>query len=147
MLIDELTKHLITMKVEHSYKEVPETEDLSDTPSNDCAQDMPNNSIDIAFNKEAKPALFQRRKGPLSNTNEDELKVVIERDNMLVGFLDAIDSASDDSANEEEAARRKCLKRARSRSPNTSTKVGHIYLQFSLYWLALKFILFCRSRT
>lgn len=127
MLTEELTKHLITMKVEHSYKEVSEAEEPSEIPCDDYAQDMSQNLSDMASNKsEAIPALFQRRKGPLSSTNEDDLKVVIERDNMLVGFIDAIDTATDDSANEEEPSRRKCLKRARSRSPNTVKKVDTV---------------------
>lgn len=127
MLTDDLKKHLITMKVEHSYNEASEIEEARDKPCDDSTQDMSQNSSEGASNiSDTIPALIHRRKGPLSNPYEDELKVVIERDNMLVGFIDAIDSASDDSANEEEPSRRKCLKRARSRSPNTVKKVDTI---------------------
>lgn len=69
---------------------------------------------------EAKGSLFMRRRSQLSSKNEDELKVVIERDNMIVGFVDAVDSdASDDSHSDDEnlLPKRKSFKRARSRSP------------------------------
>lgn len=71
-------------------------------------------------NSEAKGSLFTRRRSQLSSKNEDELKVVIERDNMIVGFVDAVDSeASDDSHSNDEnpTPKRKSFKRARSRSP------------------------------
>lgn len=73
-----------------------------------------------ASSSEAKGSLFLRRKSQLSSKNEDELNVVIERDNMIVGFVDAIDSdVSDDSHSDDEnpLPERKSLKRARSRSP------------------------------
>lgn len=82
--------------------------------------------------------LFLRRKSPLLSKSGDELKVVIERDNMIVGFVDAIDSdATDDSQSEEDnqQPRRKCLKRTRSGSPKYLKKVSkeiHLMTTFSI---------------
>lgn len=90
---------------------------------------------DTPSSMEGKVSLFARRKGPLSCKNEDELKVVIERDNMIVGFVDAIDSdATDDSHSDDDAPplRRKCLKRARSVSPKAIKKVNITHFTFTL---------------
>lgn len=83
---------------------------------------------------EAKGSLFMRRRSQLSSKNEDELKVVIERDNMIVGFVDAVDSdASDDSHSDDEnpLPKRKSFKRARSRSPIIAKVNQCFYLQAS----------------
>lgn len=99
---------------------------------------------------EGKVSLFARRKGPLSCKNEDELKVVIERDNMIVGFVDAIDSdATDDSHSDDDAPplRRKCLKRARSISPKAIKKVNVAHFSFALNEYTLKIFLFYRNRS
>lgn len=59
---------------------------------------------------------------------DDDLKVVIERDNMIVGFVDALDSdKSEDSDNDSSVPgsallRRKALKRGRA-SPKNLKKV------------------------
>lgn len=75
--------------------------------------------------------LFTRRKSLLLSETGDDLKVVIERDNMIVGFVDAIDSdGSEDSDSEEEESpppppsRKKGLKRGRSKSPKMVKKVS-----------------------
>ena len=75
--------------------------------------------------------LFTRRKSLLLSETGDDLKVVIERDNMIVGFVDAIDSDgsedsdSDDEDDEDEeppAKSRRGTKRGRS-SPKIIRKV------------------------
>lgn len=83
---------------------------------------------------EGKGSLFMRRKSQHSSKNEDELKVVIERDNMIVGFVDAVDSdATDDSQSDEEnpPLKRKCFKRARSGSPKSLKKVKKSFYYLS----------------
>lgn len=116
-------------KVKETQKE---TKTDNDVP---MANEQMNNE-QSSSNSECKSSLFSRRKGPLSCKNEDELKVVIERDNMIVGFIDAIDSdATDDSQSEDETTplRRKCLKRARSKSPKTMKKVSNKLFSFSTF--------------
>lgn len=130
LLTDELTTYLTTMNYEHTNLEhtpmLCETvENVKENPK-DVKPDAELQSVEGSSNAESKVSLFARRKGPLSSQNEDELKVVIERDNMIVGFVDAVDSdATDDSQSDDESAplRRKCLKRARSQSPKAVKKV------------------------
>lgn len=116
---DMLTEAVDSLKVKE--KTIIETRTDSAPPSTTTS----------VVNAELKGNLFSRRKNQLMSKNEDELKVVIERDNMIVGFVDAVDSdATDDSASEDESAlpRRKCLKRARSRSPILTKKVSIILI-------------------
>lgn len=116
----------------------------SNTKSDIAVQQTPTSSNS---NIEPKGNLFNRRKNQLISKNEDELKVVIERDNMIVGFVDAVDSdATDDSTSDDEYAlpRRKCLKRARSRSPLVTKKVSTSLFFFLEVWLRiLIFYLLC----
>jgi hypothetical protein len=136
LLTEELTKYLTTMDFEHNNLEntdmmcenidliTKNEKSICSIKSDNTSEDKLNNAIN---NIETKSNLFVRRKNQFSSKNEDELKVVIERDNMIVGFVDAVDSdASDDSQSEEDISqpRRKCLKRARSRSPNIAKKVS-----------------------
>ncbi|CAB3261567.1 unnamed protein product [Arctia plantaginis] len=144
LLTDELTTYLKTMNFEHNNTEseigetvdrVTETQKVVKTSS----EGQPTTEQSGAGNTEGKCSLFARRKGPLSCGNEDELKVVIERDNMIVGFIDAIDSdASDDSQSEDETPplRRKCLKRARSNSPKAVKKKSQLIKMASKDWSA-----------
>lgn len=124
LLTDELTKYLTSMDFEHSHLEnigmlsetVASNKEKGKDSKGACKTSM-KSSYDTS---EAKGSLFMRRRSQLSSKNEDELKVVIERDNMIVGFVDAVDSdASDDSHSDDEnpLPKRKSFKRARSRSP------------------------------
>lgn len=131
LLTDELTTYLTTMNYEHTNLE--HTSMLCETVGNSKEtpkESKPDAEVQVnegSSNAESKVSLFARRKGPLSSQNEDELKVVIERDNMIVGFVDAVDSdATDDSQSEDETPtlRRKGLKRARSQSPKAMKKVN-----------------------
>ncbi|KAG6452804.1 armadillo repeat-containing protein 5 [Manduca sexta] len=130
LLTDELTNYLSSMEYEHNYTEQSDTlsetnEKLKTSPKTVLKRDQSKAKL---CNVDAKGSLFSRRKGPLLSNNEDELKVVIERDNMIVGFIDAIDSdATEDSQSDDDNAqlRRKCLKRGRSRSPKCQKKKSH----------------------
>lgn len=136
LLTDELTKYLTTMDFEHNNMEhtdiLSEAVDLlkvKEKAKYNTKTDLSKDQTPSASTSttEGKSNLFMRRKSLLSSKNEDELKVVIERDNMIVGFVDAVDSdASDDSLSEDESSlpRRKCLKRARSQSPIVAKKVS-----------------------
>lgn len=125
LLTDELTKYLTTMDFEHSHLENVSMLTETVTSNKEIEKDFKGagetttKSYDTSTS-EAKGSLFIRRRSQLSSKNEDELKVVIERDNMIVGFVDAVDSdASDDSHSDDEnpLPKRKSFKRARSRSP------------------------------
>ncbi|KAL0883062.1 hypothetical protein ABMA27_016532 [Loxostege sticticalis] len=148
LLTDELTKYLTTMDFEHNNMEhtdiLNEAVDLLkvkekakyNTQTDLSKEQTPSASTSTT---EGKSNLFMRRKSLLSSKNEDELKVVIERDNMIVGFVDAVDSdASDDSLSEDESSlpRRKCLKRARSQSPIVAKKKSHLIRMASKDWSA-----------
>lgn len=130
LLTDELTTYLTTMSYEHTNLEHTSmicevVEKVKESPK-DSKPDAESQASEGSTSAEGKVSLFARRKGPLSSQNEDELKVVIERDNMIVGFVDAVDSdATEDSQSEDETLplRRKCLKRARSQSPKAMKKV------------------------
>lgn len=132
LLTDELTTYLTTMKDEHANTEhktvVTETGNKVQESLKEVKSDIEMPPAEPSSSSaEGKASLFARRKGPLSCQNEDELKVVIERDNMIVGFVDAVDSdATDDNQSEDEASpnRRKGLKRARSNSPKAIKKVS-----------------------
>ncbi|XP_022838097.1 armadillo repeat-containing protein 5 [Spodoptera litura] len=144
LLTDELTTYLTTMKDEHSNMEhktiVTEAENKGEESPKEVKSDIEMPPAEpSSYSAEGKASLFARRKGPLSGQNEDELKVVIERDNMIVGFVDAVDSdATDDSQSEEEASlnRRKGLKRARSSSPKAIKKKSQLIKMASKDWSA-----------
>ncbi|KAI5637273.1 BTB/POZ domain-containing protein [Phthorimaea operculella] len=140
LLTDELTKYLDTMQLEHNNMENADM--LSETasykskekPKLKAETTQPSESI-----TETKSSLFLRRKSQLSSKNEDELKVVIERDNMIVGFVDAVDSdATDDSQSDDDnlPMRRKGLKRQRSRSPKLLKKKSQLIKMASKDWSA-----------
>ncbi|CAG5048003.1 unnamed protein product, partial [Parnassius apollo] len=146
LLTDKLTNYLKTMDFEHNNLEkvdvVFETTKVMELREKtiDCTNSLkqnpteqPNDSCHI----EGK-GLLLRRKGQLASKNGDELKVVIERDNMIVGFVDAIDSdATDDSQSEDEnQTRRKCLKRARSGSPKFLKNKSQLIKMASRDWSA-----------
>lgn len=147
LLTDELTSYLTTMNFEHNY--IDHTDILSDAIEKfkgikkDQKPDTDSQACESGTcNAEGKVSLFARRKGPLSCKNEDELKVVIERDNMIVGFVDAVDSdATGDSESDDETPplTRKCLKRARSNSPKPIKKVS--IKQFYFYFASYKKII------
>lgn len=114
------------MDFEHSHLEnvgmLSETSVSNKEKGNESkgASETSTTSLYDTSSSEGKGSLFMRRRSQLSSKNEDELKVVIERDNMIVGFVDAVDSdASDDSHSDDEnpLPKRKSFKRARSRSP------------------------------
>ncbi|CAH0585629.1 unnamed protein product [Chrysodeixis includens] len=144
LLTDELTTYLTTMTFEHSSTEHNEV--LSESLEK-AKEDQSDVKIDtdvpvpdtVTSSVEGKVSLFARRKGPLSCKNEDELKVVIERDNMIVGFVDAIDSdATDDSHSDDDTLplRRKGIKRARSISPKAIKKKSQLIKMASKDWSA-----------
>ncbi|XP_075977580.1 BTB/POZ domain-containing protein Rnb isoform X2 [Anticarsia gemmatalis] len=148
LLTDELTNYLKTMNFEHNNTDSDHNDILTET-ADKVKESQKDVKVDkevqqtteqsTASNAEGKSSLFARRKGPLSCKNEDELKVVIERDNMIVGFIDAIDSdATDDSQSEDETPplRRKCLKRARSKSPKAMKKKSQLIKMASKDWSA-----------
>lgn len=124
------------MDFDHNYVEKSEKQgnnvacknnEKSDTAANPTTTSSESNKINSS-NTVEKSNLFKRRKLQLDLTNKDELKVVIERDNMIVGFVDAIDSdASEDddeeSDDERMPTRRRNLKRSRSKSPKALKKV------------------------
>lgn len=116
-VIEELKKYLQTMDYEHDYQEP--VKDSKDKVANNLNDDDVN---DKTLMKE-KTGLFKRRK---SSSKEDGLSVVIERDDMFVGFSETVDSDSSDSQNEEESRKNqiKSLKRSLSRSPIGFNKVG-----------------------
>lgn len=85
-----------------------------------------NKAVQNLNNTNKEKGLFARRKSVLLSETGDDLKVVIERDNMIVGFVDAMDSdGSDDSESDEEVLpqRKRGQKRGRSKSPKTLKKV------------------------
>lgn len=146
LLTDELTTYLKTMNFEHSNAETEHGEMMGNVNSvkeikkeAKIEHEIQKSNEHITNNADGKCSLFTRRKGPLSCKNEDELKVVIERDNMIVGFIDAVDSdATDDSQSEDDAPplRRKCLKRTRSKSPKSIKKKSQLIKMASKDWSA-----------
>ncbi|XP_049873107.1 armadillo repeat-containing protein 5 [Pectinophora gossypiella] len=143
LLTEELTKYLTTMEFEHNNLEnadvLSETSDL-----NKVNESVKTIKVDTSPQTESlvenKCSLFTRRRSQPSSKNEDELKVVIERDNMIVGFVDAVDSdATDDSQSDDDnppPRRNKCLKRARSRSPKMFKKKSQLIKMASKDWSA-----------
>lgn len=126
LLTDELTMYLSTMDFEHNNMEhTGVVNEIADSqmkkPKTGTQVEAASESKELVTKTvEPKSSLFMRRRSQFSCKNEDELKVVIERDNMIVGFIDAVDSdASDDSQSEDESAvsKRRGIKRSRSRSP------------------------------
>ncbi|XP_047029859.1 armadillo repeat-containing protein 5 [Helicoverpa zea] len=144
LLTDELTTYLTTMNYEHTNLEhssmlCEAVEKVKETQKETKSDAELQASEGTSSAADGKVSLFARRKGPLSCQNEDELKVVIERDNMIVGFVDAVDSdATDDSQSEDEAPplRRKGLKRARSKSPKAIKKKSQLIKMASKDWSA-----------
>ncbi|CAG9786810.1 unnamed protein product [Diatraea saccharalis] len=139
LLTDELTNYLTTMDYEHSNVEDVSSVYLT-VPSCSKANIKPLDKSDVNTNRtESKGNLFTRRKA-IVHQNEDELKVVIERDNMIVGFVDAIDSdATEDSQSEDEddsQTKRKCLKRTRSGSPKIIEKKSQVIKMAKKDWSA-----------
>lgn len=111
------------MDYEHNNKE-EDIEKLCVTTSK--SKDILEPTIQGDKNKKV-TTLFTHLKSSYVNKNEDELKVVIERDNMIVGFVDAPDSdISEESQSEDDSTftKRKCLKRHRSKSPKFHKKVS-----------------------
>ncbi|XP_047991718.1 armadillo repeat-containing protein 5 [Leguminivora glycinivorella] len=134
LLTDELTTFVATMDFEHNNLENNES---SEIVTEIKTKDAEAPKVEAKLNTDDGKSLFMRRRGPLCSKNEDELKVVIERDNMIVGFVDAVDSdASEDSQSDEETPRRKYLKRARSRSPMTLKKKSQLIKMASKDWSA-----------
>ncbi|RVE50863.1 hypothetical protein evm_004430 [Chilo suppressalis] len=144
LLTDELTNYITTMNFEHSSLDdndtssvmVREVEPSCSSESNLKTPDKHN----VTTNQtESKGTLFMRRKSQVKQ-NEDELRVVIERDNMIVGFVDAVDSdATDDSQSDDEENsqhKRKCLKRTSSGSPKFPKKKSQLIKMASKDWSA-----------
>ncbi|XP_060803453.1 armadillo repeat-containing protein 5 isoform X1 [Amyelois transitella] len=140
LLTDELTKYLGTMDIEHNNTE--NTNKLNETTEplvdKKLRTELKVEEKEAPKNVEAKSCLFLRRKSHLAK-NEDELKVVIERDNMIVGFIDAVDSdASDESQSEDDsgAPKRKGTKRARSGSPKLAQNKPQLIKMANKDWSA-----------
>lgn len=135
LLTDELIKHLTTMAFEHNVididnklNEVTNTENTADKNDIPTSSEKKTKILVTPADVENTMNLFKRRKQnqTVVKEGEDELKVVIERDNMIVGFVDTVDSdASEDSQSESEklTVSRKGLKRSRSKSPKSTKKV------------------------
>lgn len=107
--------------------EMSEPSKGKDTPKATTKNDSIIPSVAVEESSASKSNLFLRRRhSQLASKNEDELRVVIERDNMIVGFVDAVDSdATDDSeSDDDDKPRRKWLKRARSQSPKLWNRVS-----------------------
>ncbi|XP_068633382.1 uncharacterized protein Rnb isoform X2 [Battus philenor] len=146
LLTDKLTDYLRTMDFEHniledvnSISELNKTIKVKDTKSKDDFTAIKQNPIEQLSAPFEGKGLFLRRKGQPTSKSGDELKVVIERDNMIVGFVDAIDTdATDDSQSEDEnpQPKRKCLKRARSGSPKYLKKKSQLIKMASKDWSA-----------
>ncbi|XP_048478636.1 armadillo repeat-containing protein 5 [Plutella xylostella] len=155
LLTDELTEYLKTMEFEHNNLEnndmqsdviepPPNTETTQAVKTASCPFSATTAEIHAPPNLEdpgmSKTNLFTRRRQSMMDAkNEDELRVVIERDNMIVGFVDAVDSdASDDSQSDDEnpTQRRKCYKRPRSRSPKMLKKKSQLIKMASKDWSA-----------
>lgn len=105
------------MEYEHDSKEIEPENKLNVEPV------MQVTASTLKNNKEG---LLKRRRQASPSAAGDELKVVIERDNMIVGFLDnVVSDATDESQSGDENCQsfRKCLKRSRDLSPETSKKV------------------------
>ncbi|KAL4715456.1 hypothetical protein ACJJTC_015359 [Scirpophaga incertulas] len=144
LLTDELTKYLTTMEFEHNNMEADTTEkNNSKLPINtfgSSSKEVPNKlTVPISSPSDnATSNLFARRKSHLPSKSEDELKVVIERDNMIVGFVDAIESdATDESQSDSELSQhRQRLKRARSVSPQVCKKKPQLIKIASKDWSA-----------
>ncbi|KAJ0176554.1 hypothetical protein K1T71_007733 [Dendrolimus kikuchii] len=140
LLTDELSQYVTTMDYEHNNLESNETHNekaITEPPR--CSSKETFTSETITLKAEEKSNLFIRRKGSLSCKNEDELKVIIERDNMIVGFVDAVDSdATDESQSDDEnlIPRRRGIKRARSGSPKAVKKKSQLIKMASKDWSA-----------
>lgn len=141
VLTDELTNYLSTMKYEHTYEQHSEIlNETSEKKNPNKTKRVEDTSAETFNSTEGKSTLFTRRKA-IPDKSEDELKVVIERDNMIVGFVDAVESDATDSQSEDEssAPRRKCLKRAKSSSPKIKNKTQLIRMaskdwSAGVYW-------------
>ncbi|CAK1551154.1 unnamed protein product [Leptosia nina] len=110
LLTDKLSNYVKTMEVEHNLlsegKFAKKTEKNAENEKGDQL------GIDIQEN--------------LAAETEDDLKVVIERDNMLIGLVDAIGSDKSDSdvdaTDSVSLFKQECLKRAFTNERNTKKK-------------------------
>ncbi|XP_052741286.1 armadillo repeat-containing protein 5 isoform X2 [Bicyclus anynana] len=136
LLTDKLTDYVSNMDYEHSPKTAQ-----GETPKRKEKQKVETNTVyDMALqnmtNREKGKGLSSRRKSILLSDTGDDLKVVIERDNMIVGFVDAIDS--DDSqyseSDDDPPQRKRAHKRGRSKSPKSSRKSSHFIKMASKDW-------------
>ncbi|GBP69342.1 Armadillo repeat-containing protein 5 [Eumeta japonica] len=136
LLTDELTNYVSTMELEHNEIKTKNVVLIS----KDSDLNEKNETKDSNINVDVLPKenLLKRRKQSLPQlTNEDELKVVIERDNMLVGFVDSVESdASDESQSDDENRNKRGVKRNRSTTPNPKKKIKMVHKDWSagVYW-------------
>ncbi|CAH2262845.1 jg9219 [Pararge aegeria aegeria] len=135
LLTDKLTDHISTMEFEHNFT-------IGQNEAVKRKEKHKNESIavydmvvsNIAYREKG---FFKRSKSKLLSETEDDLKVVIERDNMIVGFLDAIDSDDSNLSDSDEGTssqRKRSLKRVRSKSPKSFRKKSHFVKMASKDW-------------
>ncbi|CAH2096098.1 unnamed protein product [Euphydryas editha] len=147
LLTDKLKEYILTMEYDHNLESVEPGSSSEPFKRKQRPKNEPSSVYDMALQNlttnNLGAGLFTRRKSLLLSETGDDLKVVIERDNMIVGFVDAIDSdGSEDSDSEDEEPspppppRRKGLKRGRSKSPKLLKKKSHLIKMASKDWSA-----------
>ncbi|XP_034832431.1 armadillo repeat-containing protein 5 [Maniola hyperantus] len=137
LLTDKLTEYISTMEYDHNL-EIGQSGALKHKEKQKNEPSVYDKALQNMTNSNKEKGLFTRRKSILLSETGDDLKVVIERDNMIVGFVDAIDSdGSEDSDSDEEPPQRKRgVKRGRSKSPKTLKKKSHLIKMASKDWSA-----------
>ncbi|XP_026499690.1 armadillo repeat-containing protein 5 isoform X1 [Vanessa tameamea] len=150
LLTDKLKDYITTMEYDHNIEIVKSGSSSVPIKRKDITENEPGSVYDIVLQNLTEnnvgSGLFTRRKSILLSETTDDLKVVIERDSLFVGFVDAIDSdASAPSESEDNEPpspsppsppRRKGVKRARSKSPNLIQKKSHIIKMAHKDWTA-----------
>ncbi|XP_045498323.1 armadillo repeat-containing protein 5 [Colias croceus] len=125
LLTEKLSNYVSNMEIEHNLNS--ESLDEKKNSRTEKVKDIPQMCEEATVNEQ--------------NEIGEELKVVIERDNMIVGFVDAIGSdRSDDSDNDStnpssSPSRRKGIKRGRT-SPKNSKKKPKLIKMAKKDWSA-----------
>ncbi|XP_061383636.1 uncharacterized protein LOC116769953 isoform X2 [Danaus plexippus] len=124
ILTDKLTTYVRNMGYEHNVE----------TGASNKRKEKPVNQgsvYDVAVQNLSRDMYYRpasgssKRKSQLLSDTGDDMKVVIERDNMIVGFVDAIESEASESESENEEGpppKKRNLKRSKSKSPKNSKK-------------------------
>ncbi|CAG9561823.1 unnamed protein product [Danaus chrysippus] len=127
ILTDKLTTYVRNMSYEHNV-----TTGLSKEQTKPKEKPVDQGFVyDVAVQNLSGDMFFRpasgssKRKSQLLSDTGDDMKVVIERDNMIVGFVDAIESEASESESENEERpppKKRNLKRSKSKSPKNSKK-------------------------